>query len=376
VIVQPLIPLSDFIGLDRCTWLYSGAESPPLQGARQAVDDYMAARAFGPDGRARNTEIESECRKRVAALLHGEPEQIAFTSNASEAISNIALSLDLKPGDNIVINNLEFPSGVLPWLALKAHDIEVRLVTHRDWVIIAEDVMELVDERTRLVTISHVSYLSGSRLDYQQLYRELQESGTLLLLDATQSLGAVEVDVSAADFVVASTYKWMLAIHGAAVLAVNPKRTANIQSRLLGWRGIADMFSPSRYQSFTQHSDARRFELGYPSYATLYALHHSVGRLLDIGIERIEQHIMELGDLLIAELQQAGYNLMTPVERERRGGNIAIVCPEGERVSDALRQDHIYTWGGDNRLRASVHLFNTPGDIETYIDALRCHFPV
>lgn len=374
--MQPLIPRSEFIGLDECTWLYSGAESPPLQGVRDAVDEYVSARAFGPEGRARNSEIEAQCRQRFATLLNGQPEQIAFTSNSSEAISNIALSVDLKPGDNVVINNLEFPSGVLPWLALKAQDIEVQLVTHRDWLITAEDVLALVDERTKLVCISHVSYLSGSRLDYRSLYRELKNSNALLLLDATQSLGAVEVDMNHADFVVASSYKWLLGIHGAAVLAINPQRTTDIKSSLLGWRGISDMFSPTRYESFAQHSDARRFELGYPGYATLYALNHSVGRLLHIGIEAIERHILELGEHLAGRLSDAGYQLMTPREPERRAGNIAIVCPAGEAVSDALRQERIYTWGGDNRLRASVHLFNVPADIDTYIEALRRHFPL
>jgi len=368
--MQPLLDKSEFINLEDRTWLFCGAESPPLRGALAGMQEYMHARALGPGGRERNAEIENNCRSLLARLLHGQPEQITFVSSSSEAISNIALSCALTPGDNIVINTLEFPSGVLPSLAMKENGIEIRVVPHRAWEVHLEDIMAQVDGRTRLVITSHVSYLSGARFDYKSLYQRLQTTDALLLLDATQALGAVDVDMNGADFVITSCYKWLLGTHGAAVLAVNPKRTTSFRPRLIGWRGVTDMFSANRFESFQRHEDARQFDLGYPNYPTLYALNYAVNRLLEIGPEAIERHILALGGYLADELHRNGYALMTPREPARRAGNIAFVCANGEQVAQALREENIYVWGGDGRVRASVHLFNGADDIDRFLNAL------
>jgi selenocysteine lyase/cysteine desulfurase len=369
--MKPLIDKEEFIGLEECTWLYTGAESPPLLGGLEAIEDYIFSRRLGPAGREHNTEIEESCKRNLATLLAGQAGQIALVSNSSEAISMIAASLDLKAGDNIVINNLEFPSGVLPWLVHQANGVEVRVVQHRDWEVSLEDIMAQVDQSTRLVMTSHVSYLSGARLDYKALYQSLQQTNALLLLDVTQALGAVPVDMNHADFVVCSSYKWLLGTHGAGILAINPQRTKDFASRPIGWRSVADMLHPRRYETFTRHADARAFELGYPSYPTIYALSFSTNLILNTGPDKIEAHILGLGSTLIDALNQNGHAVMTPREPERRAGNISFVCMDGERVAQALREEGVFVWGGDNRVRASVHAFNDEADVDRLITALR-----
>ena len=364
---------ADFNGLDACTWLYTGAESPPHRGVVAAINRYLEGRQHGPGGRARNATTEEKCKANLAALLNSAPENIALLSNASEAISHLALAFDWKAGDNVVINTLEFPSGALPWLALKAQDVEVRVVEHDNYDFSVEDILAQVDEKTRLVMTSHVSYLSGARLNYRALYAALQKTGALLLLDSTQALGVTTVDATQADFVVSSTYKWLLAMHGAGVLCVNPARTRELTTRFVGWRSVREMFAPDRFERFERHADARQWELGYPSYATLYALEFSGGLLRETGIERIENHVLDLGDRLIAGLEGLGVALLTPRARDKRAGNIAWQCREGEKLADALHEEQIYLWGGDGRARASIHGFNDDGDIDTLLDALRRH---
>jgi len=369
--MESLIDKAEFIGLEDCTWFYTGAESPPLLGGLEAIGDYMVSRRLGPAGREHNTEVEASCKRNLANLLAGQPEQIALMSNSSEAISMIAGSLDLKAGDNIVINTLEFPSGVLPWLVHQSHGVEVRVVQHRDWEVSPEDIMAQVDGSTRLVMTSHVSYLSGARLDYKALYQRLQQTNALLLLDVTQALGAVTVDMNHADFVVCSSYKWLLGTHGVGILAINPQRTQDFASRTIGWRSVADMLHPQRYEKFTRHADARAFELGYPSYPTIYTLNFSTNLVLNTSIDKIEQHILELGSTLIDALKQNGHAVMTPSDPERRAGNIAFVCAAGESVAQSLREENIFVWGGDGRVRASVHAFNDEADVDKLITALR-----
>ncbi|MBP1988755.1 aminotransferase class V-fold PLP-dependent enzyme [Paenibacillus eucommiae] len=369
--MESLVNKQSFIGLDTCTWLYSGAEVPVHQGCMDAVNEYLQYRGKGPGGRAHNAEIEQLCKQNLAQLLQGNPENIALLSNSSEIISMIAQSLDFEEGDNVILNTIEFPSGVLPWLLLKSKGVEVRVVDHKDWKISVEDIMDQVDERTRLVITSHVSYHTGARLDYKKLYAELKKTQALLLLDITQSLGAVQVDMNHADFVVCSSYKWLLSLHGVGVLGVNPARVQAFNPKSVGWRSVADMFGPDRFKTVTFQDDARRFELGFPSYPTIYAMQYSTGLLLREGPERIEQHILSLGGMLIEQLSELGYEIMTPKEPDKRAGNICVVAERGEEIADELHKQQIYVWGGDGRFRASIHLFNDSKDIETLIQALR-----
>jgi selenocysteine lyase/cysteine desulfurase len=368
--IEPLIGKSSFIGLDSCTWLYSGAETPPHQGCLDAVQEYLRNRGMGPIGRDRNAETEYACKSNIARLLNGKPSDIAFMSNSSEAISMIAQALDLKTGDNVIINTLEFPSDVLPWLLLKRQGVEVRVVEHHQGQVSVSDIMAQADDRTRLVVTSHVSYITGARFDYKELYEQLKGTRTLLLLDVTQSLGVVPVDMNYADFTVCSSYKWLLAFHGLGILAVNPARIADLQPRYVGWRSVADMFSPDRFESFAFHEDARKFELGYPSYSAIYALHFSSNLILELGVERIERHVLELGGQLIERLTAGGFDIMTPLDPACRAGNISVATERGEEIAKELLNRQVFVWGGDGRFRASVHLFNDTADIDTLMGLL------
>lgn len=338
------------------------------EGVKQALDGYLDARSMGPKGRDVHSRIEDELRGNLASLVNGKKEQIALMSNSSEAISAIALAMCMKPGENVVVNELEFPSGVLPWLRLKEQGVEVKVVPHREWKVTAEDMLSCVDEQTRMVVVSHVSYMSGARMDYRKLYRQIRQTRALLLVDITQSLGVTPHDISQADFLVSSSYKWLLSVHGAGLLAVNPERTAHILPHAVGWRSVQNIFHAERFDSFQFLDGARKFELGYPSYPTLYVLHEMTGRLLQLGIDRIERHILELGGQFMAELRRMGFTVMTPMAEEERAGNIAFACDDGEQLANQLSEKQIYVWGGDGRVRLSVHVFNDSWDKDRFVN--------
>lgn len=367
---------NDFIGLESANWLYSGAETPPLKCSADAVQKYFQSRATGPGGRAQNAAKEASLKNNLSQMLNLGAENIAIGANSSEMFFSFIQGLDWQPGDNVVIHTLEFPAGVLPCLQLKKRGVEVRVVEHQNWRITPAQLLEQVDGRTRLVISSWVSYLSGARLPYQEVYAALKGTQTLFAVDVTQALGAFNFDGTQADFVIGSSYKWLLGPHGAGILAVNPARTQNIVPQVVGWRGISDMFSDTRFEKFTYHEDARRFETGYPSYPTVWAMEASTHYLLNAGVENCSNHILQIGGYLIERLHKNGYEVMTPQEPDLRAGNIALVCLRGEEVSAELAAENIYAWGGDNRLRASIHAFVDQTDIDQFVDALKRHFPV
>ncbi|MBW7461851.1 aminotransferase class V-fold PLP-dependent enzyme, partial [Paenibacillus sepulcri] len=140
----------------------------------------------------------------------------------------------------------------------------------------------------------------------------------------TQSLGVVPVDLSKTDILVSSSYKWLLSTHGLGVLAFNPGRFQALTPKYIGWRSVVEGLEEERFASFAVHSDARRFELGYPSYPTVYVLEYTTRLLLETGIGKIESHVLKLGGMLIRQLEDLGLQVMTPAEPSRRAGNISF----------------------------------------------------
>lgn len=353
-----------------CAWLYTGAEGPPLAVQAGALATYLANRALASAGRDAHAEVEASLRRRIAGLLGYDAADIALVSNAGEAMNLVAQSIEVKAGDNVVLNDLEFPSVVQPWLRLARKGVEVRVARHTGTELQVADIVSLLDERTRVVAFSHVSYQSGWRHDVEALSRAAAKVGALVLMDATQSLGALPVPADRADVVVCSSYKWLLGGHGIGILAWNRARRSLPEPPSVGWRSVADAFAEDRYQRYRLHADARRFEVGFPSYPTIYALDRSVAWLSEFDADAVSHHILTLSGRLVDELAERGFDMLTPTDPARRSGNVSIRAARGAELAEYLAAEGIHCWGGDGRLRASLHLFNGDSDIDRLLAAL------
>lgn len=166
-----LIPKTDFIGLDGVVHLAAGGESPMLKSHREAIERFMDDKALGEPGRHRFEITYRKCKEKAAKLLGGNPDDYALLSSSSEGINLLAHALDWKSGDNVVVADIEFPSDVLPWTVLKEEGVEVRIVRKRDWSIHLEDIEAQMDDRTRVVPASHLSYFTGHRLRWRRWCR-------------------------------------------------------------------------------------------------------------------------------------------------------------------------------------------------------------
>jgi cysteine desulfurase / selenocysteine lyase len=352
------------------TWLYTGAEGPPLATQARAFERYLANRALGPAGRDEHALVEQRLRERLACMLALRPEDIGLVSNASEAINMVANSLQLESGDNVVLNDLEYPSVVQPWLRFAPLGIEIRLATHTDWSMPSALITSLVDKRTKLVGLSHVSYHSGWRHDLAAISDVGGRFGAVVMLDATQSLGVIRIPTEFIDVTIASSYKWLLGGHGLGIIGWNQRRRPLPVPAGVGWRSVPQIFTHDRFQRYQLHEDARRFELGFPSYPSIYQLDDSLAWLCQFDALEVEKHILALGGQLIEGLAERRKRLLTPSEPQRRAGNIAFSARDGEVLAAALAERRIYCWGGDGRVRASIHLFNDEDDIARLLDAL------
>ena len=158
-------------------------------------------------------EEAEETRKIIARFINADPEEIAFAQNTSAGLSIIANGINWEKTDNIVINDLEFPSNIFPWqIQAKRHGLVTKTVQQRNEELAIEDFEEKIDRHTKIVAVSHIQFSNGFKVDLQGLSKLAHENGGYVVTDAVQSLGQMPIDVKKldVDFLATSGYKWLL----------------------------------------------------------------------------------------------------------------------------------------------------------------------
>ena len=202
----------------------TAAEGLPPNTAEQALVSYFRDKSLGTPGRRRLFAVEQEVRDDAARLLGAEPRNVALVAHASEGLNVLASSIPWQSGDEVLICDLEFPSNVLPWLRLREMGVTLRVVPSDSGVIPYERLASHIHSRTKLVSISAVSYLTGTRMPYlERLAREAKSAGAIFAVDATQALGRIRVALEGVDYLVASSYKWLLGTHGLGIVYLAPE---------------------------------------------------------------------------------------------------------------------------------------------------------
>lgn len=305
-------------------------------------------------------------RARLAKLLNGKAEDIALLWNATAGLHAVAMGMDWRAGDNVVVAASEFPSVLHVW---QANGVELNRVGAQP-VVTLEEVAAAVNARTRAIVVSHVSYLTGARSDLAALREIADRVGARLIVDASHALGVVAVDGALCDAVVSCCYKWMYGTHGVAVFYVNSARWPDLQPKAVGWNAVMPEPDWTRRESFELKPTMERFEGGNPSYMNIYYLENALKTLDEVGAADIEAHVLDVGGELHARLERLGVPLLTPRARAQRAGNISIATDRSDVLEAYLRDRGVLTWGGDGRLRISVHAHNDLQDVERVVDEL------
>ena len=320
------------------------------------------------------TETAEACRFAAAQLINADATEIAFMKNTTQGILIAANGIDWQAGDNVVTTAVEFPANVYPWWRLKErYGVNTRMVPERDGRICPEDIAAAIDERTRVLTISHVEFASGFRNDIAALGKLCRERNIWFVVDAIQGLGAVKVDVKACniDILAADGHKWLLAPEGAAIFYCTDEKREQLINTNIGWASVVNPRDFLNYD-LTQKPDATRFEEGSYNSVGLYGLKAAIDLLQDIGIGAIETRILGLTAQLIAGLETKGYRVITPEKDTERAG---IVIFESEQhtpteLYEMLYTENIITAERGTGVRISPHFYNTASEIDRLLEVL------
>ncbi|HET6850799.1 MAG TPA: aminotransferase class V-fold PLP-dependent enzyme [Pyrinomonadaceae bacterium] len=369
--LRSLFPITE-----RAIYFNHAAISPPPITSIRAVESQL--KDVNENGSANYRgwlAVKEQARQLLANLLGARPEQVAFVRNTSDALSTVANGLAWKPGDNIVTFNREFPSNIYPWLRLRdAFGVEVRMCEERAGRIDPADFERLVDQRTRVVAISHVQYASGFRTDLERLGRLARQHDALFVVDAIQALGVIPVDVDAEliDVAAGGGHKWLLSPEGVGYLYLSDRARERVQPTLVGWVSVPD---PDDYLNFEQgwKRGALAWETGTGPASLFYGFKASLELLSQLGVQNIANYLEELTDHLCDGLRARNYEV---VSSRAPGEKSQIVCMVPHKGSSALdlyihlSERNIITAPRNDRLRISPHLYNTATEVDEFIKAL------
>lgn len=313
-------------------------------------------------------------RVQGAKLFHCTQDDIAGGSSCTELLSSIAWAVMPKAHENVISTDIVFPSTIYPWTRVSHHTgCEIRLVKGNDGYTDIDDIIKAIDKNTAVVSISHVEYTGGQLYDLRKLADVAHENGALLVVDATQSAGAIPIDApqSGADVIISGSYKWLCGPFGAAVMYLAPHLHEVLDPGFVGFRSHNDIWnlSPDRLE---YPKTAKRFESSTMAFGCIKGLEKSIEYLVSVGIENIQRHNMKLADMIVEELLSLDVKIISPMERAQRS-SIVTCSAKGrdiKEIVEKLKMRNIIVHKRQDYIRFAPHLYNNENDVERAINEL------
>ena len=356
-------------------YLFSGGLAPAATPVRAAHDRWTDAWMNDPAAPYANYTHEWElARRRFATLIGAEPDEIALVDHTSRGANLIVQMLEAPDGCNVVVDEYTYPSSIYPWLLAAKANTEIRQVAARGHRIHMADIARVVDDRTIAISVSHVSPKSGFRHDLAALSELAHAHNAVLIVDAAQSAGALDLDVrrQGVDFLSTCAMKWLLGAPGVGFLFVARGHVDRLEPPQVGYAGVIRPPAAAVTDPLTFRAGARRHEQGMPSLAGVAASRAGLDLLLEVGTATVERHVLELSGRCIDGLLSRGLRVYTRPEPELRAGVVALPVNAGEPLVAFLRKRAVDVWTDPSAtlLRIDPHVFNDASDIQRLFDGL------
>ncbi len=337
--------------------------------------------------------LRGKAYEEAQKLFNADPEEIALIESTSHGLNIAAAGIELNDGDSIITTNLEFIQVALPWcLMRKTKNIDIRVCKTEDNRFRASDFAKLADETTKILVMSTVEWCNGWASDLKEIGDWCQANNIMFVVDAVQQMGVTKIDTKEChiDLLAAGGHKWANSPYGTGVLYVNKNSLDKIKQSYGGylnttvpeggWGAYWEKVDAQSVYDWTFPNTARKYEIGGTSnYAGAIALGESLGLVNEIGIENIQEHVWELGEYCMDQIEAIGGTVITHRDPERRAGIIIARLykdPEFDRmIMRELHAKRIFvaqrftdSVGG---FRISCQWYNVKEDIDAMIKGMK-----
>lgn len=362
---------SQFPSASNLIWLHHAGVSPLCRAAADAMkalaDDAVewASAHYAAWG-----ETCGNLRLSAARLIGASPGEIAIVKNTSEGIATVQMGIDWRRGDRVVAFREEFPANFFPWKLLEARGVQV------DWLSIYDplDRVAAVCKGARLLAVSFVNYLTGHRVDLEQLGRICSDNGTLFFVDAIQGLGVFPIDVEAMriDGLASDGHKWLMGPEGCAILYVRRDRQDEIYPAEFGWTNVAG-YQDYASRDLALRPDAGRYECGTLNTIGIYGLQAAIDFVHRVGVEEIGRLVLANSRILAEGLTDLGYELSRPWEAGTASGIVSFRRDgaEPDEMARRLRRANMHAAVRQGWLRLAPHFYQEESEMRAVLAELR-----
>jgi len=338
------------------------------------INEYAAQRSGGMvENFPFFLEKNASARDMLAKLLGAEADRLAWADNVSNSLNILANGLDWKSGDRIILNDLEFPSNIYPFLNLERLGVEIDIVKSRNGIVDVEDIEKVITPRTKLVSISLVQFLSGYRANMNAIGAMCKQRGIIFCVDAIQAAGVVEIDVmkSNIDFLAGGTQKWLMTSQGLSYIYITEELQNRITQRNVGWTSVNDAWNLLDY-NLSLKSSAERFQNGTINVLGVCLFDAALNLFHDFGMKNVENNILENTEYFINQLVDIGIDpILKNVERKNRAGIVSFKHEKATEIFEFLQNRTIYCAVREGMIRFSPHFYNTKDEIDLGVNELK-----
>lgn len=318
-------------------------------------------------------EKNASARAKLAKLLGAQTDRLAWVDNVSNGLNILANGLEWKSGDRIILNDLEFPSNIYPFLNLERLGVEIDIVKSRNGVVDIEDIEKAITPNTKLVSISLVQFLSGYRADISAIGEMCQKGGIIFCVDAIQAAGVVEIDVkkSNIDFLAGGTQKWLMTSQGLSYIYITEELQNKITQQNVGWTSVNDAWNLLDY-NLSLKTSAERFQNGTINVLGVCLLEATLSMFHDFGMKNVEKNILANTEYFIDQLVEIGIDpILKNVESKNRAGIVSFKSEKASELFELLQSKRIYCAVREGMIRFSPHFYNTKDEIDFVVSELK-----
>lgn len=314
----------------------------------------------------------SSAKQKLAQLLGASSDRIAWVDNVSNGLNILAQGIKWKHGDRIILNDIEFPSNIYPFLNLRSEGVEIDMINSRDGIVDIDDVEKLITPNTRLVSISLVQFLSGYRANIKAIGALCKKHEIIFCVDAIQGTGVVQIDVnkSQIDFLAGGTQKWLMSSQGLSYIYLTEALQEQIVQKSVGWASVNDAWNLLEYD-LTLKPNADKFQNGTLNTLGICIFDQVLDLFLEYGMENVETRILENTNYFVEKLDEMGFApILSKVNKKNRAGIVSFKHDNSNQIFEQLETRKIYTAVRAGMVRFSPHFYNTKNEIDEVLDVL------
>jgi selenocysteine lyase/cysteine desulfurase len=315
-------------------------------------------------------------RSKLALFLGAEDDEVFYGKDASDMLNALTANIVFPAGSNVITPDISFPSTRNAWLAREKDGLEVRYAVADNGAVSYESLTSLVDEHTIAIALCFVEPSSGFRHDLDRIGKLCQDKGILLVIDATQCISAMHIDVKSMhiDFFVSSTYKWMNNVFGFAVGYMSRELLDRIDPKVVGWVGVRNRTGDFNTLNYQVNEGAQRFETGGLNWIGLAGLNKAIDIVLELDTREIQTYILGLTDYLYESVESIeGLDVVKRFDASNRSNIVYLEFPKELKLNDGILIEHgirVHV-AGNTQMRVGMHFYNNRQDIDALIEFMK-----